>query len=289
MDAKLFLTPGRYTLPSGEEIYDVNKWVAGLDLKCFKCGNDDPDIQPLVYPMSRIRALAAGKDLVPTEPHDAHVVTLCDDCKVGAPDDSDRDAKVKFVLNLLAEVDETTTPHFHVDTTAKLVFHTRVKPSALRAEFEGLPIKVNKSCFEIVEPGHLYFTNDDDDQHVSIFPEQKKVMVVERTPEEDGITFFGWPKWGDIDTFVSYLRKQDGGQEYEWAKELFWTRINRQTKKRQEKELLASLGENGGPLSALKAVIPALKALADKGMLPGQDECDCPSCSARRESEEDDE
>lgn len=259
MEIKMWIEPGRYTLPNGDELYDVGKWVLGLEHNCAACGEYQVDSKVLVYPHEHLLAFLEDREFEGKKPHDAHVYLVCDECKSKIPEVGD---DTKEIIRFISRLDVAKLPSFHVDPSAELVFHTRVKPAALKEALEGLPVKINKTCFEIVEPGHLYFMNENREFLISIFPEQKKVMLIKHKPDRSDVLYFGWPEWDDVNGMVAYLRSASG-QELAWVQELMWFRINEKVRESSTERLK-------------KEISPLLDKVFDR--ILEEEECQCPSC-----------
>lgn len=249
---------GRYKTIDGKEIYDVKKWIQGLDLICVLCGSDELNAV-MVYPHEYLAGIAKSlmdDTEVPdrkTEPHFAHLFPCCAKC-------FKESGEAKVALPRLAAVPPEKLECFHVDTTARLVFHSEASYSNVREAFKDLPVKVNKNCFEIVEPGHLYFTNPIGN-HVSIFPEQRKMLGIKRCEDHDDTIYFGDFIGPDADTLIPALR-QEKPPTLEWLHELVWARILKAYDKRMSNKAR----------DLVAAIMPGL--LGD---------CDCPDCQTKRE------
>lgn len=244
MGVRKWIMPGRYTLPDGGELYDVEQWALGMDPKmCCLCKEEVITDKILVYPMDQIRAMRDDTNIDMDSPHTVHAFIVCEECGDKVPED--KDEGTSKMLSLLCALDESTLPKFNVDPREKLVFHTKIQPATLKKAFADLPIKVNKTCFEVVEPGHLYYKSPGDTHHISFFPEQEKIFVVHHMAGSDEVTYFGWPEWDDIHRIISFLRTSEDSVVTKWVHELVWSRINRENKERTANQIKKVLEESG--------------------------------------------
>jgi len=146
------------------------------------------------------------------------------------------------------------------------IFRTDNDERLLRRKLGHLPVDIEGSTFEVIEPKPVILEHDDG-RYVLFFRDTQEAMLILQLRDRDVVRFFGQLQWEDKEALFSAVQGDD--QVAKWAKEVIFSRMDAYKPNRQE--LLMGLISGLGELLGTR--------INEDG------ECDCDECRARREAE----